>query len=415
MALARIITRSQACSRELALDLLARGYAVEIVSPDAIPDNIADLELRVDAGPGDQVTATVEAHGRDHSSSLDFVHHLKSPMVDFKRRPPEPRQASRFSDVPVSFDAEQSLEDVEMPAEVSQSAAIDAEVGIDVVVADGIFVDHFPEIEIEENERLIEPSEPLVSQPKSPVHLAPEALAQRESPAKPTFEPSVEPGVLSPSDTPDTPQWRDRPAGWFWRVGVACVSIVALVLLGFGFLQNGKAAARVSGQNSNSEDVAGKAAPENASLAPPGKEIARVSPPSPSSPVTKPQPALADTQQSSTIVVPPATVASIVASTAVASTAIASTAKSPRKHDEDLIAPNTVTYLDKRFAPAPSSRRLAKTKPKTKTTSTRHAANRHTSPHSHHGSVVAANKVTYLNQKPVPKSDKQDSAHSDLN
>ncbi len=51
MALARIITRSNARSRELALDLLARGYAVEIISPDKIPDNIADLELRVDAGP----------------------------------------------------------------------------------------------------------------------------------------------------------------------------------------------------------------------------------------------------------------------------------------------------------------------------------------------------------------------------
>ena len=50
MALARIITRSNAWSRELEFDLLARGYAVEIVSPDKIPDNIADLELRVDAG-----------------------------------------------------------------------------------------------------------------------------------------------------------------------------------------------------------------------------------------------------------------------------------------------------------------------------------------------------------------------------
>src|SRR5277367_788799 len=143
MALARIITRSHACSRELALDLLARGYAVEIVSPDAVPDNIADLELRVDAGPGDQVTATVEAHGRDHSSSLDFVHHLKSPMVDFMRRPPERREVSSFSELPFSLNAEQGVEDIEMPAEVSQSAA--TEVDVAIAVADGIFVDHFPE------------------------------------------------------------------------------------------------------------------------------------------------------------------------------------------------------------------------------------------------------------------------------
>jgi hypothetical protein len=88
MALARIITRSQACSRELAIDLLARGYAVEIVSPDSIPDNIADLELRVDTVLGNQLVASVEAHDGERSASLDFLHHLKAPMVDFMRRPP---------------------------------------------------------------------------------------------------------------------------------------------------------------------------------------------------------------------------------------------------------------------------------------------------------------------------------------
>jgi hypothetical protein len=59
MALARIITRSQPCSRQLALDLIARGYAVEIVSPDSIPDNLADLELRVEEDPGNQLVASV--------------------------------------------------------------------------------------------------------------------------------------------------------------------------------------------------------------------------------------------------------------------------------------------------------------------------------------------------------------------
>jgi hypothetical protein len=392
MALARIITRSQACSRELALDLLARGYAVEIVSPDAVPDNLADLELRVEAGPGDQITASVEAHGRDRSSSLDFVHHLKSPMVDFMRRPPEPRQAFTFPEQPVSFDAEPSLEDIEMPAEVSQPATTKAEVGVDVAIAGGVFVDHFPEVEIEESARLIEPSEPPVSQLMSSGHFAPEAQSAFEQ----TFEPSVEPSVLSSSDRP---QWRDRPAGWFWRVAVVCVSIAALVLLGFGFLENGKAA--------------GKSTSQNASLAPQEKETARVSPPSASSSptVTKPQPTLADSQQSSAgVVLAPATPTSIVASTASASTA-----KSPRKHDDDLVAPNTVKYLDKRFAPAPSNPHSTKSK------STIHAASRHTSPHSHHGSVVAANKVTYFNQKPVPvpipKTDKPESgtSHSDLN
>src|SRR5260370_41905910 len=123
MALARIITRSQACSRELALDLLARGYAVEIVSPDKIPDNIADLELRVDAGPGDQLIASVEARDGEHSASLEFVHLLKSPMGDFIRRPPEPRESVDFSEEPVRFNADQSVEEVELLAAAPQLAA----------------------------------------------------------------------------------------------------------------------------------------------------------------------------------------------------------------------------------------------------------------------------------------------------
>src|ERR1700729_67714 len=103
MALARIITRSQACSRELALDLLARGYAVEIVSPDRVPDNIADLELRVEEDPGNQLVASVEAHDGTRSASLAFIHHLKAPMADFLRRAPETVEVVRLSEDPVSF------------------------------------------------------------------------------------------------------------------------------------------------------------------------------------------------------------------------------------------------------------------------------------------------------------------------
>src|SRR5208282_6651961 len=120
MALARIITRSHAYSRELALDLLARGYAVEIVSPDAIPDNLADLELRVDAAPGDRLIASVEAHNGGHSASLEFLHHLKAPLVDFIRRPPEPRESARSPEEPVSLNAGPNIEDVELPAEAPQ-------------------------------------------------------------------------------------------------------------------------------------------------------------------------------------------------------------------------------------------------------------------------------------------------------
>jgi hypothetical protein len=118
MALARIISRSHQCSRELALDLLARGYAVEIVSPDAIPDNLADLELRVEADVANELTASVTAHGGAHAASLDFLHHLKAPMGDFVRRPPQTSPHVLSPVQPVSFNAEPRVaEDVELPSE----------------------------------------------------------------------------------------------------------------------------------------------------------------------------------------------------------------------------------------------------------------------------------------------------------
>jgi len=87
MALARIISNSPLCSRELALNLLERGYAVEIVSPDEIPDNLADLELRVETGPADLLNAKVEARSETRSASLEFIHQLKSPSLEVKRPP----------------------------------------------------------------------------------------------------------------------------------------------------------------------------------------------------------------------------------------------------------------------------------------------------------------------------------------
>ena len=82
MALARIITRSEVCSRALALDLLGRGYSVEIVTPDSIPANVADLELRVETALGDRLTASVIARDGDRSSTLEFVRNLKTSAAD---------------------------------------------------------------------------------------------------------------------------------------------------------------------------------------------------------------------------------------------------------------------------------------------------------------------------------------------
>ncbi len=117
MPLARIISHSHEHCRELAVDLLARGYAVEIVSPDRIPDNFADLELRVDADTPNALTANVAAHTGEHSSFLDFVHHLGAPMGDFVRRPPRAKFESVANPPSVNFNAELSLvPEVETPS-----------------------------------------------------------------------------------------------------------------------------------------------------------------------------------------------------------------------------------------------------------------------------------------------------------
>jgi hypothetical protein len=107
MPSARIITRSQVCARELALDLLSRGYCVEIVSPDRIPNNFADLELRVDSGPDGELISNIEAHNGKRSTSLDLVHHLKTPMEDFVRKPVD--RVARIAEA-ANFAAEPSVE-----------------------------------------------------------------------------------------------------------------------------------------------------------------------------------------------------------------------------------------------------------------------------------------------------------------
>jgi hypothetical protein len=48
MPLARIITRSPEESRELAAKLRARGYSVEIVSPEQVPETVADVEVTLE-------------------------------------------------------------------------------------------------------------------------------------------------------------------------------------------------------------------------------------------------------------------------------------------------------------------------------------------------------------------------------
>ncbi len=373
MALARIITRSEACSRELAVVLLARGYAVEIVSPDSIPDNIADLELRVDAGLGDRLIASVEAHDGERSASLQFVHHLKAPMVDFMRRPPEPREALHVSEVPVSFNAEPSIEDVELPAGAPQLEP--------KTVSPGASVFRAPEFDREEGARLISPPEQLPLPPvETPSHFVVEAvppLAQPPLIAQPTI---ARPTMVPPAREPQRP---DRSAGWRWRAALTFASVVLLALvLGFGMRRTAKDSAQSSAATA-AKNVA--AAPTDVNLLSaanpemdPRKDPGQVAALAVSPPAIKSEGGSGHAPKESPVA---------KAGTSTASTGIS------RRHADGLIAPDTVTYLDERYKPAP------KAKP------ANHFAGPHPSSRKH-GGVIAANTVTYLNNKSASKAAK---------
>ncbi len=106
MALARIISQSFDGSRELALDLLARGYAVEVVSPDKVPDRVADLELRVEPGGRDNVLANIASREGAPANSFNLLRPSNSPTG---RRALEATAAARSSGRPVKSDATPSL------------------------------------------------------------------------------------------------------------------------------------------------------------------------------------------------------------------------------------------------------------------------------------------------------------------
>jgi len=388
MALARIITRSHACSRELALDLLARGYAVEIVSPDAVPDNIADLELRVEASPGDQLIASVEAHDGERSASLEFVHHLKAPMVDFIRRPPEPGPAVHFRAEPLRSNAEPSIEDVELPAEAPQLAA--------KTVSPAAAILRDPGFDPKECARLTFPPEPLPSLPvEPPSHFATEASTI----ARPTTAPStmVRPWTIR---LRWKPLLSGRSVAWYWRVDLsfAAVLLVAMVL-GFGIRQNGIASAQSSGTEpvekiavpATDVDLLSAAGPEKDPEKYRGRDPGQASALAVSPSAMKSE---ANSSQPPKESLP----AKAGATTARAATSTAG-AKSSRRYGDDLVARDTVTYLDKRYEQHAFNRPTRKAAP------AKPLARPHPSSHKRLGAVIAANKVTYLNQ-PAKKTAK---------
>jgi hypothetical protein len=376
MALARIITRSQACSRELALDLLARGYAVEIVSPDAVPDNIADLELRVDSGPGDRLTATVAAHDGERSASLDFVHHLKAPMGDFIRRPPEPPDVVRFAEQPARRNAEPPVKSPALPAQIPQPAQ--------KIISPSATASLPRKPDLKDAAPLTVPPDPV---PTPPVEI-PGYFAVEDS----NVVPPVQPTTTRPTVSRLVQSWRrrDGSAAWSWRAALTFAGVVLLAaVLGFGMRRNGKAGVQDS-EAAPVEKVAA-ASPETNfpgaadSETEAGKDPRQVSPLASS-------PSAANSEGNSGHATKGAPVAKAAAATA------SRRVRPSRKHGDDLIARNTVTYLDKRFEPGP----VRKPAPKVKTAK---SPVRRRPSWRKRGGVIAANDVTYLH-KPAPKAPK---------
>jgi hypothetical protein len=173
---------------------------------------------------------------------------------------------------------------------------------------------------------------------------------------------------------------RPLAASWRWRVALTFATVIVLaLLLGFGLRRTGKAAAQ-----SSSEAVADKLA------------IA-------SSPGTLLNASVPEKDSANDIVVaaaPDQKAAkdpghaggrTIVAKTETqsAKTSHAVPKRASRSHD-DVVARDTVVYLDDRYKPVP------------KTRSAKNTTRRHPTARKRSGEVIAANKVTYLD-KPAPK------------
>jgi hypothetical protein len=413
MALARIITRSQPCSRQLALDLIARGYAVEIVSPDSIPDNFADLELRVEEDPGNQLVASVEAHNGERTASLEFVHYLKAPMPDFIRRtPPEPHEAVHFPEPPVSFNAEQSAEDVKLgadapqlapeiaPETVSPAPEISCDLKLDPELA--------PKPDSEEGAALLLSPDPLPSPPAdTPNHSA----SASSMIARPVARPAAASPVITAPMTALSrnvrtrwPQPFDQSSGPFRNVALTLASMVLMMALGLGFsMRRGN---QTAVQNSG---TAPAASISHASIVPEkdaGKHQGQVSllPVSPAARKPEAHPDHVPKRSPAAKIDNPTAKAPAEAPTQAPNKTIGT--RVSRGHGDSWIARDTVTYFDQRSFDQAASR----TKTSQPSASWQPISGKH-------DGVIAENTVTVLNSNPAPKAAKPDSGikrYSDL-
>jgi hypothetical protein len=347
MALARIISHSHQCARELALDLLARGYAVEIVSPDAIPDNFADLELRVESGPDNALTAAVGTRTGARSASLEFVHHLKAPMRDFMRRDPatiEPVPPPAAS-IPLNTD----------PVVTKQSIANDNV--SEQIVHDRSLIADVPSVEVDT---------------AAPISVSHE-LQELGRGSTQTLSAVTMIDVHEPKSGQNTKlETASFLRTWHWRSGVAFAALL-LVAIALGFTvrhQNYFASASTS-EASASQDFAMSSMSTNppTSLEPNLPVVAKPAAVIPSASGTR----TANHQQGrpSKSALSPRTAVTIA----------------KRQRNDDVVAPNTVVYFDHRTAQSNPAKKVP-----------RHAQRAATD------GVIASTTTPDLSVKPAPKA-----------
>lgn len=211
MALARIITRSHQYAQQLALDLLARGYQVEVVSPDAIPTGPADLELRVEAYGTEAHAQITEVREKGKpAKSFEYLQRLKPMMADLLRKWPANAAAKAGPEnrAELNFNAEaESSDDVELPSTQHPREPESTELASPAHMTS-------EEAEVTEAARLISPST--------------DGQQKRPDAAPSIFSITGEPISWADSE----PGRTGRSEVWFWRaaVGFACMALLILVL-----------------------------------------------------------------------------------------------------------------------------------------------------------------------------------------
>jgi len=420
MALARIITRSQVCARELAADLLARGYTVEIVTPDSVPGNSADLELRVEESSGNQLVASVHTHDGPRSASFEFRHQLRAPIADFLRTMQETTEVVYLSADPVNPVAHKG-ERVEWPEQAPKlqlktlSTPAPGPVSAESRSFDSPAADANPS-----DSHLADSSRPAAA-PLIPslAELAPSRAVEtvavvanhfaQETEAVAVIVPSTRvqqpllasinasPGVIQPRQEP---QARNRTARWEWRAALAFIGMVSVaIVLGLGIGRSEKTSPPFSREAATDKtEVPSIAAHSSAAKSEddPQEDPTAVSGQRPSLPSTQ-SPiqwgwdwdhtqlnSAADNAEK-------AIVKASIVDKAISGKTTSDKTQPLRQRGADLIARDTITYFVGRHQPRTSQAQpangLARPDP---------------APHKHGGGVVAANTVTYLN-KPIPK------------